>query len=94
MAMRSQPAKGDVLHMARGEWQQQQKSAARLHLKLGRSATAGFGLFAATEIPQDILIVEYVGLVRPSDHWYPCLRAPDVGVNSSVSCLEYGSALS
>jgi hypothetical protein len=60
----AQQSGGDVATVARSDWAKMHEGAQKLTLKLGRSCTAGFGLFATESIASGALVVEYVGQVR------------------------------
>lgn len=66
----SPPWLADVVTLPRADWARLQELRASLKLQVGRSCTAGFGLFATEAIEEDTLVAEYIGVVR-------CTRTAD-----------------
>ena len=60
----SPPWLADVVTLPRADWARLQGLRASLNLQVGRSCTAGFGLFATEGIEGDTLVAEYIGVVR------------------------------
>lgn len=75
---------GDVVTLPRQEWAALQKRSSELNLQLGRSCTAGFGLFATAAIKQDTLVAEYIGVVCIPEPVYNAFR-PRVFLETTVA---------
>lgn len=58
--------KEDTVVLPRGQWVEMTAHSRTLHLKMGRSTTAGLGLFSTQHIAAGMLVVEYIGTVRSS----------------------------